>query len=252
MFVKTIVCSGINEKNNIQEAVAFLKSYSSVEFGVQCSPKKAGRGSERLDWLEALTAKLDEEKLPNRIALHLNEGFVVSFCNGIVPPEISSLLDQTSAIGRLQLNFKIGREVFEDGQALPNIEKLKQAIGQTSKHNIILSASKPNLPLISKMHHQGMKFDVLFDDSFGEGILPEKRQEQLFDDVFHGYAGGLSDENVLQELEKISKVAAGSIFIDAEGKLKENGCFCFEKSQKYVSNALYWNAKSLQIRSNQR
>ena len=90
-----------------------------------------------------------------------------------------------------------------------------------------------------------MKFDVLFDDSFGEGVLPETRKAPLFEDVFQGYAGGLSPENVADELAKINKVAKTNIFIDAEGKLKEDGFFSFNRAEKFVQNALDW-----QIRQN--
>ena len=244
MLLKTIVCSGVNEKNKIDEAVDFLKKYPNVEFGVQCSPKKAGFGTERFDWLEALTTALDEAQINGRVALHLNEGFAVSFADGIVPDEVSSILSKTSAIGRLQLNFKLGREVFENGRIAPNLSKLQSAIEQVDGHKLIMSASKANLPLIAKMHHRKMKFDALFDDSFGEGLLPKSRQEPLFDDVFQGYAGGISPENVACELEKIAKVATGAVFIDAEGKLKDTGVFSIEKAEQYVQNALLWHEQN--------
>ncbi len=241
MFLKTVVCSGVNEKNDIQETILFLKKHPNLELGVQCSPKKAGYGTDRFEWLKELTSKLDQENIIGRIALHLNEGFAVSFCSGNIPKEVLYLKKHSSAVGRLQLNFKIGREIFENEQIAPDIQKLKKSIEQLSDHRVIVSASKTNLPFIYKMHHQGIQFDALFDDSFGEGVLPEKRQKPLFDDVFQGYAGGISPENVTQELQKIAKVAVGNVFIDAEGKLKENGTFSFEKAEKYVQNALSWN-----------
>ena len=91
MFLKTVVCSGINEKNDINDAIAFLKKYKKAEFGVQCSPKKASYHTPRFDWLMELAHKLNDQKIENRIALHLNEGFVVSFCDGKVPDEIADL-----------------------------------------------------------------------------------------------------------------------------------------------------------------
>ena len=237
MLLKTIVCSGINEKNNIREAIEFLKKHKNTEFGVQCSPKKASYHSPRFDWLKGLASKLDEQKIENRIALHLNEGFAISFCDGKVPDEIADLLSIGKSVGRLQLNFKIGRETFASG-SIPDITTLEKAITMLASHPIILSASQPNLSFIQKAHHQGMKFDVLFDDSFGEGITPDARKPPLFDNVFQGYAGGFSPENVSEEVKKIGKVAKGSIFIDAEGKLKQDGHFSFDRAEKFVQNAL--------------
>lgn len=239
MFLKTIVCSGINENNDINQAILFLKKYPNVEFGVQCSPKKAAYNTPRFEWLQELTSKLNEQQIEGRIALHLNEGFVVSFCEGKLPDEISDLLHTGNAVSRLQLNFKIGREHFGD-QSVPNIETLEKTANEVLGHPIILSASQPNLPFIRQAYHRQMKFDVLFDDSFGEGILPETRKAPLFEDVFQGYAGGLSPENVAGELVKINKVAKTSIFIDAEGKLKEDGLFSFNRAQAFVQNAMNW------------
>ncbi len=250
MFLKTIVCSGINEKNDIDEAVRFLKNYPCVEFGVQCSPKKAAYQTPRFEWLQELTAKLNEQKIKNRIALHLNEGFVVSFCEEKIPSEIDELLKNGDAIGRLQLNFKIGRETF-NGKVAPDFEKLQNAVYSVSSHSIILSASQTNLPFIQMAHHRGMKFDVLFDDSFGEGILPDAQKPPLFEDAFQGYAGGLSPENITQELDKIGKVAKSTVFIDAEGKLKENGSFSFQRASMFVQNALNWNKTPVFTKQNE-
>ena len=237
MILKKIVCSGINEKNDINDAIAFLKKHKNVEFGVQCSPRKAGYNMPRFEWLKELISKLNEEKIENKVALHLNEGFVVSFCDGKVPDEISDLLDMGKAVGRLQLNFKIGRETFASGN-IPDIKILEKTIQTVAPHPIILSASQPNLPFIHKAYHQGIRFDVLFDDSFGEGVTPNTRKPPLFDDVFQGYAGGFSPENVGEELNKILKLTKGAIFIDAEGKLKQDGHFSFDRAEKFVQNAI--------------
>ena len=236
MFLKTIVCSGVNEKNDINNAIEFLKKHKNVEFGVQCSPRKAGYHTPRFEWLKELLCKLNEQRIENKIALHLNEGFVVSFCDGKVPDEISDLLGIGGTVGRLQLNFKIGRETFASGN-IPDIKTLEKTMQTVAPHPIILSASQPNLPFIHKAHHQGLRFDVLFDDSFGEGVAPDTRQAPLFDTVFQGYAGGLSPENIGEELAKIRKVANGAVFIDAEGKLKQDGHFCFTKAERFVQNA---------------
>ena len=226
MFLKTIVCSGINEKNDINDATEFLKDHKNTEFGVQCSPKTMGYQTAGFEWLKEFLHKLNKEKIENRIALHLNGEFVTSFCDGKVPDEISDLLSVDNTVGRLQLNFKIGRETFAS-RSIPDIKTLQKAMKTVAPHPIILSASQPNLSFIHKAHHQGMKFDVLFDDSFGEGLLPDMRKPPLFNDVFQGYAGGLSPENVAEELRKIGEVAQGNIFIDAEGKLKQDGSFSF-------------------------
>ena len=56
-----------------------------------------------------------------------------------------------------------------------------------------------------------------------------------------GYAGGLSPENVAEEIAKIRKVLPynGVFYIDAEGKLKgEDKHLSLAKCEQYVKNAV--------------
>jgi len=247
MLVKTITCSGVNEDNDIQQTIAFLKQYEKAEFGVQCSPKKVSPQMPRFEWLDELISKLNENGLERRVALHLNEGFAISFCTGKVPDEIAQMINKGQAIGRLQINYKIGRDVLSNGLKVPAVKDICRAMDETRPHQIIFSASKPNLPLIRQIHAHRKDFDILFDDSFGEGILPHERQKPLFEDIFQGYAGGISPENVMTELDKISAVTNKSVFIDAEGKLKEDGCFSFNRAAKYIENALLWQKQHHEV-----
>ena len=253
MFLKTIVCSGINEKNDINDAIEFLKKYKNTEFGVQCSLKTMGYQTAGFEWLKGFLHKLNEEKIENRIALHLNGSFVTSFCDGKVPDEISDLLKIGKAISRLQLNFEIGKDVFASGK-IPNIKNLEHAVQTVMPRTIILVACQANLSFINPVHYRGTKFDLLFDESFGNGILPDAYKPPVFSDVFQGYAGGLSPENVVEELAKIGKVAKGNIFIDAEGKLKQDGSFSLDRAEKFVCNALHSqenNTRSVSLKNTQ-
>ena len=39
MFLKTVVCSGINEKNDINDAIEFLKKHQNVSHKIHCLTK---------------------------------------------------------------------------------------------------------------------------------------------------------------------------------------------------------------------
>jgi hypothetical protein len=98
--------------------------------------------------------------------------------------------------------------------------------------------------IIKKLYHKGLRFDCLFDASFGEGITPNSREAPAFDDfdILQGYAGGISPSNVKDVLNKIAKVipTEREFFIDAEGKLKDDGIVSLKKCEQYVVNALEW------------
>jgi|GEM_PF-5298683 len=47
--------------------------------------------------------------------------------------------------------------------------------------------------------------DIIFDESFGEGVLPTKYEPPKFKNLRHIYAGGLSPQNIYDELSKIAE-----------------------------------------------
>ena len=110
------------------------------------------------------------------------------------------------------------------------------------RHRFILSYNDANAQFINAFYaYNGAVFDCLYDESFGEGIVPEVRKSPAFSDVMQGYAGGLSVDNVANELSKIAAVLPNKVpfYIDAEGKLKgEDGHLSLEKCRQFVIAAI--------------
>lgn len=244
MRLRTITCSGANEHTDIEELVELMQRYPEMEVGIQVSGKKASLGSERYWWLMRLRRVLNERwTITSTVALHLNQDWVEAFCAGTVPPEVTDWLHMkvgdSPFISRVQLNFKIGRE------AMSNAMVLAETIKRYPNQRFILSYNEANAEFINELHDKyQLKFDCLFDSSFGEGIAPDKRPKPAFDDVFQGYAGGLSPENVVSELKALAAIMPEDreIFIDAEGKLKgEDKHFSVEKCWQFIENAGHWD-----------
>ncbi len=240
MKLKFVTCSGANEHTNIDELVAVLASSTKMEAGIQVSGKKASFGTARYLWIKALYYKLSQERRSVNLALHLNQDWVEAFCSGKVVSELSEFLSWKNVLGepffkRVQLNFRIGRE------KTPNIDTLVAVMTQYPDVRFILSYNESNARFIKTLHGIGCHFDCLFDNSHGEGITAERYETPVFDDVLQGYSGGISPENVVSVLDKISQSVDDEreIFIDAEGKLKGNdGYFCIEACKKYLQRAL--------------
>jgi hypothetical protein len=85
---------------------------------------------------------------------------------------------------------------------------------------------------------------MLFDASGGCGISPRAWRAPVMDNHKMGYSGGLSPENVYENLDKINLIlpANYNTWIDAEGKLKapETKQFDVARAEKYIQNALRW------------
>lgn len=244
MRLKTITVSGPNEFTDIEELVKLAVRYRRAEIGVQVSGKKASFASARYWWLMSLYLYCVKEKKIVPLALHINSDWVEEFCQGDVAQELINLLnfaniDGTPFVGRVQLNFKIGRE------KTPDMEKLITAMKRFPKQRFILSYNAENAAFIKEIYNAGILFDLLYDNSHGEGVIPESYDKPVFPDVVQGYAGGLGADNVEEQLWKISKaVPVGRDFsIDAESRLKgEDGHISLEKAEEYLKKASQWDA----------
>ena len=228
-----------------------------IEAGIQVSGKKASFGTARYWWLHAVYAEFCSF-FPSQwnFALHLNQDWVEGFCDDNPPAELSDFLSWQNGcrkpfFGRVQLNFRIGRE------KTPDLDRLLASMKRYPEVRFILSYNDDNAEFINKLYDTGFKFDCLYDNSHGEGILPEQYAPPAFADVLQGYSGGIGPENVVSVLDKISHSlsdnrpyvdASGKlksvskhqeIFIDAEGKLKgEDGHFSPERCKLYLQQAL--------------
>lgn len=240
MKLKFITCSGANEHTDIDELASLLSSFHNIaEVGIQVSGKKVFFGSPRYMWLKMLHYRFQSLWPRPCFALHLNQDWVENFCDGTYPTELIEFLkfrypDGKPFFGRVQLNFKIGRE------KTPDLERLLASMKNYPDVRFILSYNDDNAAFIHKIYDTGFKFDCLYDCSHGEGIKASRYAEPAFEDILQGYSGGISPENVTDVLKEISQVVPyeRECFIDAEGKLKgDDGHFSIEKCRHYLKTA---------------
>ncbi len=87
----------------------------------------------------------------------------------------------------------------------------------------------------------GIQAFPLFDLSGGIGLLPKEWPEQQ-PNQYCGYAGGLSPDNLQKEMERISEVATGLIWIDAETLLRSENDTVFNlgKVRRFLEAAKPW------------
>lgn len=242
--LKFITCSGANEFTNITDLVSLSEKFPMIEWGIQVSGKKCGQGSERLAWIQRLHHCLRTDNQKIQMALHINADWVDGFTAGELPQELIGLLDMKNVkeepfFGRVQLNFKLGRDRDPCERIL--LQRMEQ---YGVNRRFILSYNEENKNFIHLLYRKGLRdFDVLYDSSHGEGVSAHEWRAPAFFDygVLQGYAGGLSPENVTNEVIAIKSVVPynRSFYIDAEGRLKgDDKHLSLEKCEQYVVNAL--------------
>ncbi|MBP5352179.1 MAG: hypothetical protein J6Y91_00240 [Alphaproteobacteria bacterium] len=245
MKVKFITCSGVNETTDIPALIALALEFPIAEFGVQISGEKCHYGSERFKWINDLARYAEQQHIMLNMAFHVNRSWAEGCGQNHVTHALRDLLDLRDYNGdafskRVQLNFKIGRE------KAPDEEKMTRFIQSIRPRRCILSHNSSNEELIHHLHNNGVVFDSLYDESFGEGIVPEQRKAPAYTYITQGYAGGISPGNVYQTMNDIYKnwlhsPNSAGVWIDAEGMLKgEDGHIDLEKCRVYLRNALNW------------
>ena len=67
------------------------------------------------------------------------------------------------------------------------------------------------------------RFNLLYDDSHGKGVVPKKYRPPVFKDLLQGYCGGIGEDNVEEVVKKIAAAQTDSkakVYLDAEGKVR--------------------------------
>lgn len=241
MKIKYVTCSGANENTNIRNLLKLMEDYPVGEIGIQISADKTAKEMPQYDWILKLAENIQNSKSDIRAALHVNNEWAQEFCNGFIAPELDRFMglkktDGKPVFARVQLNILVGRE------KMPNVDKVIDTLNLFLKQRFIFPYNVPNASFIKGLYDKGVMFDNLYDFSFGEGHKPESRGPVVFPDRLQGYAGGLSPNNIYEELDKIGKVVPkdAEIYIDAQGHLADNQIFSISKARKFILNALKW------------
>lgn len=245
MQLRYITCSDIRENASVDKVIELLQISSKVEIGIQAHRPTMNKGMPRHMWLENLLSLSDCFSQPLNIAIHINHAWCSDFCDGIIPEKLQELLDRKHKgtgkpiIKRWQLNLG-------DATSIPCADKTSKIIKNYRQNEFVFpyNNNKKLQEFISRLDRKGVNFSLLYDSSYGAGISPESWNSPVYMNHAQGYAGGLSPENVSENLDKIAKVAGSrtDIWIDAEGKLKIPGTktFDIQRAKQYINAALNW------------
>ena len=260
MKLYKITISGADEHTDVKELVAFIEQYYhykgiNIELGIQVSPTKASFDSDRYRWL----MKLHEQALGFcyvHLALHINPGWVEQVCAGSIPLELIEFMNLFShhydggvILERIQLNFLIGRE------EAPDMDRLHRVIEYYNNLRFIIPYNESNKQFINDffLKYYGYEryncFDLLYDESHGEGKSPQQWQPAVYPLIPQGYSGGLSPDNIGQALDSIvaNNKPDTKMWVDAEGKLKgDDGHLSLEKADAFMRKIQEWHQKNTQ------
>ncbi len=210
MKINKVTMTGADDSIDPKELLAVSAAYPFVEWGILVSRNSQGNNRfPSIAWMDKLA--------------ELNNGELLLSCHvcGTYVKEVLMGSDRfTREIGpiwndfqRVQINTHGYTHQFE-----------KPAIADLKNFNkeIIFQFDGVNKPILDCAISYGVNCSTLFDMSHGAGVLP-KEWPTLIDGVNCGYAGGLSPENIVEQVKLIeSKVADAEIWIDMETQIRSN------------------------------
>ena len=245
MHIKYITCSDPRAHNSFDEMIGLWNTDPRVEIAVQMHPGKVSPGTDRYEWISELVDYLYCVPQRYNFAIHVNQQWCDDICSGRIPEELKTLfnakwfyLPGRPVVGRVQLNMPKATANSLDPYRLKNV------IDAFPNKEFILQYNNKTKEAVEKMHHVGAKFSLLYDASGGNGISPNGWNKPVYREHDMGYAGGLSPENIVDNLNQIKTVAPfDTIWVDAEGKLKTDDKFDVSRAQQYVLNTVNWLQK---------
>lgn len=262
MKLRYVTCSDPREHNKISEMVDLAK-LPNAEIAVQCHPSKMLSGMPRNVWFNDLL-RVARNEVDMNLAIHINKEWADSICvHGKIPDIISQWINLKTSTGRpvikrIQLNMPqttaknidvngmvIMLHYFHDREFI--FQYKDSNVGAISNLHCVVSAFNKSV-----RENQQLNFSLLFDESGGHGLAPKEWRGPIYKERPMGYSGGMSPDNVVENLDKINNVVPEhrKIWIDAEGKLKspqqlpdgtEKDLFDVNLARLYVQRANEWN-----------
>ena len=242
MKLEKITCSDMREHNYIDDIIDLGKRYPKSEFAIQAHPSKFSAYMPRYVWFDTLVHAVRVNDV--NLAMHVNAEWLDLICKGVVPYEIKRMWQMRRdngrpTIGRVQVNINGGKGKFRF-----YADKVADIIREFPDIEFIFQYTPVQHSRVMRLDKTGAKFSLLYDASGGRGISPESWNAPVLQNHKMGYSGGMSPDNVYENLNRISYVLPSdyNTWIDAEGKLKdpESGKFSTALAERYIQNAILW------------
>jgi hypothetical protein len=226
-MITKVTITGADDSIEPIELAKLSQEFPFVEWGILVS--KNNYGTPRfpsLTWLQKLRGlKHDVKDL--KLSCHLCGSFVRDLVKGN-DMIIQIMGPMWYIFERVQINF----------HAIPH-EHSNQMIGIFSKfanQQFIFQYDGVNDHIVKKAFNEGCNMSALFDKSGGAGILPAQ-WPQLLEGIPCGYAGGLSPDNVEEQIKIIEGIVGETeIWIDVETHVRSNmdSLFDLTKVRKFL------------------
>ena len=203
-----ITLTGADERTDLNRLVLMAIAHPNVEIGLLYTATPEGRNRyPTLSWLHQAAARLS-----GRCAIHV--------CGRLAREQLlqGQLADLVSDAARVQVNG-----IVHPSELNALAARVPVLITQMNAANASLATE------FYVKNHQ-----LLVDGSGGRGKSPDGWVRPITSKRV-GFAGGLGEDNIYAELERIKLVALGPWWIDLEGKLRTDDWFDLDKCESFLA-----------------
>ncbi len=216
MTLTGVTLTGADESILPDRLVDLSEEFPFVEWGILVGSRTGNRFPEK-QWITELTKRASDRKVSMKLSLHIC-GRVLQTILSKATFELRDSLP-LQYFQRAQLNFHGDPiSVFQRNKLLLTIAR--NGHPQWPFDETIVQLDGENDSLLADILERQIPASGLYDRSHGAGVVPfswpvSNPKWKV------GYAGGLSPDNLVSELEKISAAAgAQNFWIDMETKLR--------------------------------
>jgi hypothetical protein len=222
MNLITVTLTGADDSTDMDKLWEISDIFPFVEWGILLSRNSSGRSRfPSVKWLSELAERHSvREANPIQLSGHLCGSFVREILMGDMRFGGEIGADVFGCFQRIQINTH-----GQPHEYLPSV--MVPMLNSFDKY-YIFQYDNVNAHILERAISGGVKAQSLFDLSHGAGVLPDKWPIPV-EGIYCGYAGGLSPENVEEQLQMISeKVGDTPFWIDMETKVRSNGDKLFD------------------------
>lgn len=217
MKLSKVTVTGADDSVTPESLGAISQIYPFVEWGILVSSNGHPHSRPRFPSAKWIAELMDmHERGDLNLSVHLCGAWVRAACRGVWEWSVQegwSIGRLLAMAQRVQLNF----HSYKHRVVMP---AFAEKLSSMSSNEFILQCDGVNDGLIREVHDAARNTAVLHDRSGGAGVVP-KEWPKLIKGAANGYAGGLSAENVADELREIEDVVGDeTIWIDAETHLR--------------------------------
>lgn len=231
-LINKVTVTGADESVKPKDLIDLAKEFPFVEYGILMS-RGSSMGKNRMpsfDWLDDFVDEFKNKGVA--ISGHVCGSWVKEIYSGSWP-----FTEIHHGFSRLTNRWQFNTHGETHNYNLYPFMALIDELNQKNQQVIFQFDKENNIPL-KRAVDLGLNVSALFDLSHGTGILPEV-WEVPQSNIYCGFAGGLSPNNVKEQIEKMRIVTEVPFWIDAETHLRseDDKKFDLKKVRDFLKTA---------------